>query len=165
MNEYFDELLLCARYNDFEDLVAYFSHFTPTQIEQVVVMRDERGNGILHFAAANGHTKVIEHITSLSTAGLDILNESGNSALHWASLNGHIACVKELIQRGSKWDIKNSSGRTAMDEAESRGHKDVVLFLLALVPDSEIDKVGKNETKQVEDEEEMDEMDEMDELD
>ena len=141
MNELFDELLLCARYNDLDDIKHYYSSLSSSDIALLASKQDQNGTTIIHNAAANGHLEVLRFLLPLSSDGVNIPNSGGNTALHWSSLNGHLECVKILVEHGANVGIKNRVGRTAIDEAESGGMRDVVLYLLTQIPESELKDV------------------------
>lgn len=46
------ELLLCCRFGDFEDVQEFVSKYGP---EPLNTARDDRGNTTIHMASANGH--------------------------------------------------------------------------------------------------------------
>lgn len=131
-SEYFEEILLCARYGDLDDLRQYFSQIPEDLVATILQQQDSRGNTALHLCAANGHTTVASLLLTFQTTGIDLQNEGGNTALHWACLNGHLDTVKCLIEAGADVKIKNKGGRMPIDEAESQGKESIVLWLLAL---------------------------------
>lgn len=132
-DELFEEILLCARYGELEDLQEYFTKMPVEQVSRMLKQQDARGNTALHFCAANGHLEVVKLLSSKETAALDLQNEGGNTALHWACLNGHLETVKYLVDdQGANVKIKNRGGRLPIDEAESQGKESIVLWLLAL---------------------------------
>lgn len=130
--EGFDEILLCARYGDLEDLRGYFSQLSTEIVKDVLERQDDRGNTALHFCAANGHLAVVDFLLPLQPASIDRSNEGGNTALHWACLNGHLETVKALVAAGADVKLRNRGRRMPIDEAESQGKESIVLWLLAL---------------------------------
>ena len=136
-DELFEELLLCARYGDTDDIKEYFKPLDNTTIVELLSRQDERGNTMFHFCCANGHLEILNFLLRYTSPRK--VNEAGNSALHWAALNGHLEVVKALITAGCDASLVNSKNRKAVDEAESRNHESVVLYLLACTIDSSDD--------------------------
>ncbi|WIA13987.1 hypothetical protein OEZ85_002550 [Tetradesmus obliquus] len=67
---------------------------------------DKDGNGVLHLAAINGHTQLLQllllkaeaqAITPQLTAAVNL---SGFSPLHYAAFAGNAACVRALLAAG-----------------------------------------------------------------
>lgn len=113
-----------------------------TEVELLEAARDEEsGNGVLHMAAANGHSALLRDLCKAlykptgpqNPAMLAILsaqNKAGNTALHWAALNGHLEAVKVLLEEGSDPTITNQKGHDALYEAELNDKKEVVEWVL-----------------------------------
>ena len=115
-----DELVLCARYGEEEELKALLeSH---GQNEAFVNHQNEWGQSALQCAAANGHAGIVK---MLLEAGADPnrQNKEGNTPLHWAALMGQADCLRLMLETG-KADVnaRNLQGRTALDEAHDKGH-------------------------------------------
>ncbi|KAI9777270.1 MAG: hypothetical protein M1839_009000 [Geoglossum umbratile] len=119
-------------------------------------------NGMLHMAAANGHTETVKYLLSLlpsprpptsdqSDQVVSSRNSSGNTPLHWASLNGHLPVVKLLFEAGADPTILNDAGHDAVYEAEINGKDDVVRYLLteadAIEKGSGIEGVEEDDTQ------------------
>lgn len=151
-SDLFDEILLCARYGDLEDLKSYCAQMSASLVKTALTQQDSRGNTALHFCAANGHSSVVKFFLSKETSGLDLRNEGGNTALHWACLNGHLDTVKLLIEYGAEVKLKNKAGRAPIDDAESQGKESIVLWLLALDMKREKDAGDAQKTKDEEEE-------------
>jgi ankyrin repeat protein len=64
---------------------------------------------------------------------LEDADSIGWSALLWASSRGRLSTVQLLIERGADIRIKNKEGKTAMDCAREKGHKDIVTLLEAAI--------------------------------
>ena len=54
---------------------------------------------------------------------------NGYTALHWAAYNGYLAIATRLLEGGADLTLRNSAGRTALDEARSWGKSEVVALL------------------------------------
>ncbi|KAB2578170.1 putative ankyrin repeat containing protein yar1 protein [Lasiodiplodia theobromae] len=145
-----DDLLYLARANETQDLPQYLqelsqSHAGSSTADIVVAAVDEAsGNSALHYAAANGHTEILDIIRNALTSAVpspdavkesyksfvNLKNSAGNTALHWAALNGHLSAVKTLVALGADATILNAAGHDAVFEAEQNGKNDVVGWLL-----------------------------------
>lgn len=158
-----DDLLYYARAGESGDLVALRDELCKREdvdfSELVRIAKDDHsGNGILHMAAANGHTSQLSIFDGCYLAVLtdgagivtDIIkllsqpvpqsptmlalmngqNTAGNTPLHWAALNGHLECVKVLLDNGADPTITNKAGHDPVYEAELNDKKDVVEWVL-----------------------------------
>ncbi|KAH7054245.1 ankyrin repeat-containing domain protein [Macrophomina phaseolina] len=145
-----DDLLYLARANETQDLPQYLQQLSQTHAPSspadvlVAAVDPASGNSALHYAAANGHTEILDIIrTTLASAApspdaakesykpfVNLKNSAGNTALHWAALNGHLAAVKALVSLGADAAILNAAGHDAVFEAEQNGKNDVVGWLL-----------------------------------
>ncbi|KAF2841319.1 ankyrin [Patellaria atrata CBS 101060] len=157
-----DDLLYLARINDTTDLSSLLTslsqtHSLPPQTILEAAQDPETGNGVLHYAAANGHIDILDFILSLypspsssssqptststsnpsssitGTPRIPLLhpNDQGNTPLHYASLNGHLAFVKRLVALGADPAARNAAGHDPVYEAEMGGRDEVVGWLLA----------------------------------
>lgn len=134
-----DDLLYLARLGETTDLTAGVNLFanslsaTPGIILTAAIDKDS-GNGLLHMAAANGHTDTLKELLTLSASNhalsLNLQNASGNTPLHWAALNGHLPAVKLLIEAGADPTVINKAGKDAVYEAEANEKNEVASWLL-----------------------------------
>ncbi|ELR06870.1 hypothetical protein GMDG_08161, partial [Pseudogymnoascus destructans 20631-21] len=126
-----DDLIYFARAGelaDFREQLEALCKREGCAVEEIlaaVAVDGESGNGVLHMAAANGHSEILKHLlTTLppSSASLPTLlntrNSAGNTPLHWAALNGHLAAVQVLVEAGADPYIQNGVGHDAIYEAE-----------------------------------------------
>ncbi|CAO1618373.1 unnamed protein product [Parajaminaea phylloscopi] len=111
-----DDLLYCARAGETTDLAAYLDEVVQScpddklKAKQSVVeqVKDQGGNGMAHYACANGHLATFEILSPLLNLQTILLqNSSGNTPLHWAGLNGHLSLVKALIARIADLERQN----------------------------------------------------------
>ncbi len=73
----------------------------------------------LHFAARNGHIKVVEALLS-SRAMINATTQNNNwTPLHFAAKHNHIAVVKALIKHGTVYDARDSQGRAPVQLTNS----------------------------------------------
>ncbi|KIJ66123.1 hypothetical protein HYDPIDRAFT_87584 [Hydnomerulius pinastri MD-312] len=116
-----DELLLCCRYGDLQDVQDFTAGFGA---EAVADMQDENGNTVLHMTCGNGHIDVLEYLLSLVPPSLlSKKNNAGSIPLHWAALNKHLEISQKLVEFPGgpgvdMIDVKNNAGRSPLGEAE-----------------------------------------------
>ncbi|CAD6589150.1 MAG: hypothetical protein ASARMPREDX12_005649 [Alectoria sarmentosa] len=134
-----DDLLFLARLGETADLKADVgilatSLFTTPGTILLAAVDKNSGNGLLHMAAANGHTDTLKELLSLSVSNqalsLNLQNSSGNTPLHWAALNGHLPAVKLLIEAGADPTVMNKAGKDAVYEAEANEKNELAAWLL-----------------------------------
>ncbi|KFY09994.1 hypothetical protein V492_05258, partial [Pseudogymnoascus sp. VKM F-4246] len=137
-----DDLIYFARAGELGDLREALEGLCKREgcnVDEVlaVAVDGESGNGVLHMAAANGHSEILKYLLttltpespSLSTL-LNTRNKAGNTALHWAALNGHLAAVQVLVEAGADPYIQNGVGHDAIYEAEVNDRKEAVEWML-----------------------------------
>ncbi|KAH6766999.1 hypothetical protein C2S52_017982 [Perilla frutescens var. hirtella] len=99
-----------------------------------ITMIDERGQNVLHLAAALGFNWALQPII-VSGVSIDFRDVNGWTALHWAAFYGREDTVAVLVSLGaSPGALTDPSaeypmGRTPADLASSRGHKGISGFL------------------------------------
>jgi predicted nicotinamide N-methyase len=151
------ELLEAARYNDIDIVRAVLSVY-PTLITTIPSSdtpdNDDDNDGAqpegevattkhettpLHYAAANGHTGVVQ---LLKQCGADpmAVNPQQNTPLHWAAANGHLETVRILLNPSIATlssstitiDVlqRNAAGRSILTEGFSSQNHNVVQLLL-----------------------------------
>ncbi|CED83046.1 FOG: Ankyrin repeat [Phaffia rhodozyma] len=131
--EELEDILLSCRYGELEEVQSFVSQYG---INALADARDDRGCGCLHMVSGNGHIDLLNYLLPLlPPTQFSLQNSSGSTALHWASLNGHLPIVKALILHPSSpgdklIDIKNSSGHTAVGEAEMMERNEVAVWLV-----------------------------------
>ena len=87
--------------------------------------RDGDSETALHIACKNGHLLVAKAFINVQGKKGDILDykdRGGNTALHHCVLNCNYELAKLLIRSGADLSIKNSSGKTAKEEAIEMNH-------------------------------------------
>ncbi|KAJ1660614.1 ankyrin repeat-containing protein [Dispira simplex] len=144
LQDHFDELVLCARLGELDNVqeitrILQTTHPEFVQVTQILGAKNSQGNTALHMAAANGRQDVLRYLLdNLTLAQINQTNEQGNTALHWAAVAGKVDSVRLLLEKEADPLVKNNSGKTAITEAEQAGHDKVVSFLLDNVDDSKI---------------------------
>ena len=106
-------------------------------IEQYVLdpkVRDDKGNTILHYAAAGNQFKIVKYLTSrfqkmTNEALLHTTNVHATSPLHILAANGSLDIMKYLIEH-YHWNTKETDirGRTVLHHAAK--HIDIVKYLI-----------------------------------
>ena len=92
--------------------------------------RDDRGNTILHHAAANADAAVV---ALLLEAGADVnaRNGNGTTPLHRAAETGIPATVRLLLEAGADTHVLAGYGHTPLHSAARNGRSEIVAALLA----------------------------------
>ena len=93
--------------------------------------RDDNGRTALWWAAAGGHTAVVETLLATGKVEPDAKDRGGQTPLSWAASEGHTAVVETLLATGKvEPDVKDRGGQTPLSWAASEGHTAVVETLL-----------------------------------
>ncbi|CAO3692897.1 unnamed protein product [Umbelopsis ramanniana] len=86
-------------------------------------------NTALHYAAGNGHIKVVRLLIK-NGAAVNAKNKYSDTALHRAAESGYKEVVKLLLDNDAIVDITNQGCDTALHRAAREGHEQVVSLLL-----------------------------------
>jgi len=90
-----------------------------------------QGRGALHYAAWNGHARLLSRLLDGEGArAADACGAGGETALHFAAAQGHAACCALLLEAGADAHAANSGGRTALHCAAEGGQTAAVRCLL-----------------------------------
>lgn len=121
-----DDLLLCARYGDVEDLKELLQSPEVEKINDA----DDSGNTALHMACGNGHFECV--LLLIHFGARHLANKTGNYPLHWAVQNKHIKVVKALLKKFDDIDVlsRNEFGRGCVTEAFQTQDTELVSLLL-----------------------------------
>ena len=79
--------------------------------------RDRAGHKPLDYAAESGNRETVKTFL-LQGAKIDTHTSNKQTSLYYASREGKSSSVKILLQSGADHQIRNSSGKTAEDEAK-----------------------------------------------
>lgn len=90
--------------------------------------RNEAGDTPLHVAAERGDEKMAVELLAKG-AKINELTIEGRSPLHVAIDGGHLEVAQCLIFNGADLEIKDETGKTALDRARTAGFKDLVSLL------------------------------------
>ncbi|EJD47015.1 ankyrin [Auricularia subglabra TFB-10046 SS5] len=116
-----ENVLEACRYGELDELKDFVNKFGPQPLGET---RDANGNTVLHMAAANGHTEILDVLLPIVPASLlSVPNNAGSTPLHWAALNAQLATTQKLVALGGAAliDARNKAGRTPLAEAELAG--------------------------------------------
>lgn len=102
---------------------------------------DLAGMGILHHAACNDWSDVIEmclrHVSTDSSSSMaatqfspDQIDHSGRTPLHHAAALGNIASCRALLNAGASVTLKDRGGRTPAQAAADAGFKDALMLFI-----------------------------------
>ncbi|MFP3032786.1 MAG: ankyrin repeat domain-containing protein, partial [Wolbachia sp.] len=86
-----------------------------------ILKKAELDQGLL-INARNGN---LDKVKDLIAQGAN-LETKDNTPLHNACSNGHLKVVEYLIEKGASLKAKNKDGKTPLDLAIQKGHKDIV---------------------------------------
>ena len=87
-----------------------------------------RGWSPLIYAAANGHTEIVEFLIKQGV-NIDMTSPNGTTALMMAAKGGHYNTVKVLVWNIAELDKRNDSGMTARKYALQTGNTDIADLL------------------------------------
>ena len=124
--EHGEELLLCARYGDLDDMNWYL-----TTGRVPVDFRNASNGTALHYACVNGHLACVEALLAQGAAHLPNLNN--NTPLHWAVQQKHVHVVRALCAHTPDYvDVlfKNGFGKSALTVGFGVEDTDIVKVLL-----------------------------------
>eukprot|EP01041_Mallomonas_annulata_P008379 gene8379-17282_t len=92
-------------------------------------LQNNEGNSALIMACEYDHKKDVVKQLLKAGAHIDIENKMGNTSLIRAALNGNVDIVKMLLDYTSDIHKKNHDNKTAWDEAEERGFKEIMILI------------------------------------
>ncbi|KAK6121215.1 hypothetical protein DH2020_045041 [Rehmannia glutinosa] len=113
---------------------------------------DERGQSVLHLAAALGFNWALQPII-VSGVSIDFRDVNGWTALHWAAFYGREETVADLVSLGAAPGALTDPsaeyplGRTPADLASSSGHKGISGFLGETFLTTHLSTLKMNETE------------------
>ncbi|WFC96560.1 ankyrin repeat-containing protein [Malassezia brasiliensis] len=126
-----DDVLYAARAGDLEALnetIKELGGDRTHSIRAILETTNDQGNTPLHFAAANGHTDVVQALLAEGTLKpLLSQNAAGNTPLHWAAFNGHVDVAAALVDRIEALETAEPEQakelRAAEDQREKTRHE------------------------------------------
>lgn len=91
----------------------------------------DKGDAVIHLAARNGFTDVIDKLLRHGD-NVNRTNQNGNFAMHYAAWNGYMATVKFLREKGSTVNAKNQDGDTPLHFAVMYQSMDFIETLVGI---------------------------------
>lgn len=136
-NELAERFRQAARSGDLDEAKSILDNTRDeSMLNQLLSSADDlSGNSALHFCSANGHKDMVQLLLSKG-ACIDALNKCGSTPLHYAALTGQLDVIHALLEGGAKPVVENSLSRTAMDEAITGKHRDVINMLQKFVEEN-----------------------------
>jgi ankyrin repeat protein len=109
---------------------------------------DTSGKGILHLAASNNWSDVLQECLKKGDAHLNInqIDHSGGTALHSAARLGNTESCRVLVEHGANLQLQDRLGRTAAQAVADAGFRDTFMVLLrsGRVDPNQRDHQGRN---------------------
>ncbi|KAK0590610.1 hypothetical protein LWI29_029408 [Acer saccharum] len=101
------------------------------QKEELLLLRDEEGNTLLHFAAYIGYSEGVRYLLEINSNWAFERNSKGYYPLHLACKNGYIKVTKVLFR---EWpdptELLCNKGQSILHVAAKSGKENVVRYLL-----------------------------------
>ncbi|XP_012553943.1 inversin-B isoform X4 [Hydra vulgaris] len=94
-----------------------------------VFSKDNEGRSFLHYAAAEGHSKVIQWLIKHCGLNPDEKDKTFTTPLHIAAWCGHDKAIETLIACGANVDCVDSSNKKPLDYAKTLGKKSTANIL------------------------------------
>ncbi|XP_072038003.1 uncharacterized protein [Amphiura filiformis] len=105
---------------------------------------DEKDRTSLHLAAGQGHTEVIETLVD-SDVRIDFADKYGMNGILWAAWFGQKAAIESLVKCGANVKAENKLGQTMVHCAASRGHVDVLQYIVTDILEEDEDDEEDND--------------------
>lgn len=144
--EELEDIILSARYGELDEIEQFVANFG---IQHLVDARDDRGNGCLHMAAANGHNGACAHhhspgMTQHSSVKMSLKSYLRNSLMMGMLLLRLARHLKRtdvlsfLLAKFPKDSLAsaNSAGNTPLHWAAMNGHLETLRLLVPALPKS-----------------------------
>ncbi len=101
----------------------------PTELDTRAEIAGRNGRRPLNWAAQKNNTEMIQLLLDRGV-GIDLTNNGSRfTALHHAAEVGSTEAAQLLIERGASLDLETTSGHTAFDIANLKGHSDVAAII------------------------------------
>eukprot|EP00455_Lapot_gusevi_P027801 TRINITY_DN2954_c0_g1_i3.p1 TRINITY_DN2954_c0_g1~~TRINITY_DN2954_c0_g1_i3.p1 ORF type:complete len:218 (+),score=2.38 TRINITY_DN2954_c0_g1_i3:63-716(+) len=97
--------------------------------ENVVDIKDQWGNTLLHWAAKGGHIPMIKFLLDKGI-NISAQNGAGSTALHWSVYQNSQELISFLIKHGLSPNIANNDSETALHWAVDWSRGEAVATLL-----------------------------------
>jgi hypothetical protein len=121
-----DSIIAVAGVGDYEELLAIHFSYDPCAFWQ----GGEQMCSMVLEAAQSGDLGLLRQLHANGVSVVSIADYDLRTAGHLACVEGNIEIVKYLKRHSVSFDLTDRWGRTAIDDARSSGHVDIVAFLL-----------------------------------
>jgi ankyrin repeat protein len=122
----FSDLVKATQFGRFEECQRYLeSNIFDVQ------QRDAENVTLLHWAAINNQTKIVDYYINKGADVNAIGGDLKSTPLQWAVRQGHLGMVVQLIRRGADYNIFDIEGCNALHLAAQFGHTAIVAYLIA----------------------------------
>lgn len=122
----FSDLVRAAQFGRYEECRQYLE---PNLFD--VNQRDSENVTLLHWAAINNQTSIVDYFLSKGADINAIGGDLKSTPLQWAIRQGHLSMVVLLLKRGSDLTIMDDEGCNALHLAAQFGHTPIVGYLVA----------------------------------
>lgn len=122
----FSDLVRATQFGRYEECRQYLE----TNLFDVN-QRDSENVSLLHWAAINNQTGIVDYFLSKGADINAIGGDLKSTPLQWATRQGHLAMVVQLLKRGSDFSIQDGEGCNALHLAAQFGHTAIVAYLVA----------------------------------
>lgn len=100
----------------------------------------------LHFAAAEGHTAVVQTLLRYYPAGATIASAKGKRAVHFSARWGHITTLQALLAVApNEVCARDGEGSTPLHDAAREGQVAMAIYLQRMSPESALCENVRNE--------------------
>jgi hypothetical protein len=100
------------------------------QDPELLVQKDETGNGLLHIAAQNNHRRIAKLLLKMR-ADVDSKNSTGNTPLHFCYAYGYSQLAEFLVTVGADEQVQNNAGLVPSEglgeEKQATGKEKMIL--------------------------------------
>merc|ERR1719337_703837 len=104
MDRSFTVLFSFVRHNRYEAVESMLA-----QDSELLIVKDDAGNGLLHIAAQNNHRRMAKLLLKLRS-DVDGKNSRGNTPLHYCYAYGYSQLAEFLVTVGADESVQNAAG-------------------------------------------------------
>jgi ankyrin repeat protein len=97
--------------------------------------KTKNGSTILHLAAYDGNTDMVDYLCHEYPHLVDLLDDTGHSAAHYAAGSGELPLLLTILQHGADSLVRAGNGSTLLMKAAYKGQMDMIKFLCSENPD------------------------------
>lgn len=122
----FSDLVRATQFGRYEECRQYLE----TNLFDVN-QRDPENVTLLHWAAINNQTGIVDYFISKGADINAIGGDLKSTPLQWATRQGHLPMVVQLLKRGADYSTLDGEGCNALHLAAQFGHTAIVAYLVA----------------------------------